>query len=723
MRITKLVLENIRSYTNETIEFPEGSVLLSGDIGAGKSSLLLAIEFALFGIRQGELSGDELLREGEKNGSVMLTFTIDDKTYCVKRTLQRGASYVAQKTGSFGVDDVWENLSANELKARVLQTIGYPEDLVSKHRSYIYRYTVYTPQEMMKEIIYASEDQRLETLRNIFGINKYKLIRDNTSVLRADIRGFQREFSGMAQGFDEDKQQLAELNETIQKLQKDFTQIDNVYKAMEKKITEQRQKWKQYREQLQMIGKMQEQKATLTARLEEADKQIQKTNEQIQTLRQQINDIEKLKRPTDLTEEELEGKKSTIQQQKEQYLKNPQGINDDIDKQIQETKDIELKINECDTKKNTLSGKIGSLQDAIKELQDAGDICPICGSSLSEEHKQKEITKNQQQIQQIKSHQEQLAKQKEQLNQIYDTKKKVIEQTINALIEGLTKQYNAFQEINKQLQTYQQKISQKNQLHKQIQEDNQKIKDINENKLKNSKELQQLTEKLKQYQDVQKKETETQQALEAIQEKFRTIEKQHTSMKIDIKNGQQNISTLTTTIKKKEHALKLRTIFSAYDNWLDTFLNNLAATIERHFMIHLQKKFNSVFGRWYQKLIDDESLNVRVDDHFTPIIERGGYETMYYRLSGGEKTSVALAYRLALNTVINTMIEEIKTRDIVILDEPTDGFSSHQLDKVRDVINELGMKQTILVSHEQKMESYVDNIINIQKENGVSKLK
>jgi recombinational DNA repair ATPase RecF len=29
-----LKLENIRSYTNEKIEFPEGSVLLSGDVGS-----------------------------------------------------------------------------------------------------------------------------------------------------------------------------------------------------------------------------------------------------------------------------------------------------------------------------------------------------------------------------------------------------------------------------------------------------------------------------------------------------------------------------------------------------------------------------------------------------------------------------------------------------------------------------------------------------------------
>ena len=61
------------------------------------------------------------------------------------------------------------------------------------------------------------------------------------------------------------------------------------------------------------------------------------------------------------------------------------------------------------------------------------------------------------------------------------------------------------------------------------------------------------------------------------------------------------------------------------------------------------------------------------------------------------------------------MITNIKTKELIILDEPTDGFSSEQLDKVRDVLKELSMKQTIIVSHETKMESYVEAVIKVSK--------
>ena len=111
-----------------------------------------------------------------------------------------------------------------------------------------------------------------------------------------------------------------------------------------------------------------------------------------------------------------------------------------------------------------------------------------------------------------------------------------------------------------------------------------------------------------------------------------------------------------------------------------------------------------------------ESFNVYVRDDFTPVIEYQDYEIDYPYLSGGERTAVALAYRLALNQTINSFLSKIKTQGIIILDEPTDGFSETQITKMRDIFEELNVAQLIIVSHEQKIESFVDNIIRIVKD-------
>ena len=60
--------------------------------------------------------------------------------------------------------------------------------------------------------------------------------------------------------------------------------------------------------------------------------------------------------------------------------------------------------------------------------------------------------------------------------------------------------------------------------------------------------------------------------------------------------------------------------------------------------------------------------------------------------------------------------------NLLILDEPTDGFSKTQLSKVRDVLQELKSQQIILVSHEKELETYVDNIFQITKQEGISKV-
>jgi exonuclease SbcC len=139
-------------------------------------------------------------------------------------------------------------------------------------------------------------------------------------------------------------------------------------------------------------------------------------------------------------------------------------------------------------------------------------------------------------------------------------------------------------------------------------------------------------------------------------------------------------------------------------------------------MLKLREDFSNLFSSWFSILVSD-NISARIDESFSPIIQQQDYEIDYGYLSGGERTAVALAYRLALNQVINSLLSKIKTRDIVILDEPTDGFSEAQLDKIRDVLGQLKVKQLILVSHEPKIEGFVDNIIRFKKIDGITQVE
>src|SRR3989338_290997 len=120
MKIKKLSLKNIRSYEFEEIIFPEGSLLLSGDVGSGKTSILLAIEYALFGLQPGQ-TGSALLRNNTDIAEVILEMQIEDKDIKIERKLKRGSKSINNDFAAITVNGKRSECSITELKSRVLK--------------------------------------------------------------------------------------------------------------------------------------------------------------------------------------------------------------------------------------------------------------------------------------------------------------------------------------------------------------------------------------------------------------------------------------------------------------------------------------------------------------------------------------------------------------------------------------------------------------------------
>ena len=92
MLITRLELENIKSYKQVTIAFQRGTTAISGANGAGKTTLVEAIGFALFDSMP--YKQDQFVREGEKYGRVVVHLIgSDDRPYVVERRCGSGASW------------------------------------------------------------------------------------------------------------------------------------------------------------------------------------------------------------------------------------------------------------------------------------------------------------------------------------------------------------------------------------------------------------------------------------------------------------------------------------------------------------------------------------------------------------------------------------------------------------------------------------------------------
>src|SRR4030066_2188462 len=213
MIIKRLVIENIRSYEIQEVVFPEGSTLLSGDIGSGKTSVLLAIEFALFGLQPGQ-RGSALLRNGKKEGKVKIIFEVDNDEIIIERTLKKGKT-ISQDYCSLIINNEKKKMSVTELKGKILELLKYPPEFAKK-QNILYKFTVYTPQEEMKQIILEDPDTRINTLRNVFGIDRYKRILENASIIASKLREEKRIKEGIIENLEQDKLDLVSKEDELE---------------------------------------------------------------------------------------------------------------------------------------------------------------------------------------------------------------------------------------------------------------------------------------------------------------------------------------------------------------------------------------------------------------------------------------------------------------------------------------------------------------------------
>ncbi|MFZ5641317.1 MAG: AAA family ATPase, partial [Bacillota bacterium] len=92
MKINLIHLQNIKSYDDREIRFFDGVNFISGINGAGKSTIIESIGFALFDVKPKPLVN--FLRDGAKSGAVTVFFTAnDDREYRVVRKLRGNAAF------------------------------------------------------------------------------------------------------------------------------------------------------------------------------------------------------------------------------------------------------------------------------------------------------------------------------------------------------------------------------------------------------------------------------------------------------------------------------------------------------------------------------------------------------------------------------------------------------------------------------------------------------
>jgi exonuclease SbcC len=212
---------------------------ISGANGAGKSSLLDAITWALFG--QARKRDDSLIHTHPdvKAAEVIFVFQYENQTYKVQRTLPRGKSSMLElqiraESGSNG-DEVWRSLSEHsirETQARIFEILRLDYETFINAAFFL--------QGKADQFAQQPSGKRKEILGNILGLELWETYRERAAERRKDTDRDLASKNGQIHEIDLELSEESERKERLKELENQLESLSQLRKQQE--VTLERQK-------------------------------------------------------------------------------------------------------------------------------------------------------------------------------------------------------------------------------------------------------------------------------------------------------------------------------------------------------------------------------------------------------------------------------------------------------------------------------------------------
>lgn len=228
MKINRIYLENYRIHEKLEVEFDKGINLLLGENGKGKSSILEAIGYALFG---SDLRGTQkdAIQYGKKSAKIQVEFTgVDGEEYIVTRKLP-GTTSIYRKSNP--------ELELQGKEDRIRELCGIKGDIKD-----VYDNVIVAKQNEFISSFKATAKDREKTFDKVFNTEIYREIYDGYS---KDVEGKYKNEIAIEENsiksisdIMEDSQEVKEKLELEEEREKEFEKYLNNLSAELKEIKE-----------------------------------------------------------------------------------------------------------------------------------------------------------------------------------------------------------------------------------------------------------------------------------------------------------------------------------------------------------------------------------------------------------------------------------------------------------------------------------------------------
>lgn len=443
----KLELTNFLSYRETAVlEFGEIHLAcISGENGAGKSSLLDGMTWALFGVsRTGKSDENVVNRQAAKNGEaaqVRFTFGLDGAVYRVVRIRKaRGGSLELQIADENQRFKALTETKMRETQAVIEQTLGMNADIFTNVSFFL--------QGRADEFTTKTAARRKEILAELLGVDQWDLYKskatdarkaaqENLRVIDARIGDIEEELLeqearegalAQAQAVFEEKTNILDAQEkllaTVRTAAEAAAQQKTLVQSLENRLNSSKQK----QESLQKTMKQrQEEEAgylgVLADKKEieekyEVFKGVSAESTTLQSQSQKVSSLRESLRPHELA---VKGEESRLQQEIAQLVSQEKRVAALVETKTDLAEKISTAQAEIATLEKTaesvtakqaeltkfkteqatllaeqkvLRGQMDELKEKMGVLEDQGEgVCPCCGQVVSAEHLQTEITR------------------------------------------------------------------------------------------------------------------------------------------------------------------------------------------------------------------------------------------------------------------------------------------------------------------------------------------
>lgn len=758
--ISRVYLQNWKSHHETELTFSEGVNALVGEMGSGKSSVVEAIIFALYGttsaLQSRKVTLDKVIRRSPmpaKECVVEVDFMRDGDTYTVRREVARNGDTAKTDTSELRKNNTLiEAPQATEVTEKVEQILDIDYELFSR--------SIYSEQNQLDYFLTLRAGERKRKVDDLLQLNRFEDARKTLVSLinRLEDRREDREddlenlkddldedaIEKLKEQLDEEQDALAEKNEELEELQETSEDVKERFEELEEKkerfegLKEKRTALKTrietVTEQIREREEELSQYATLSEEaLEEKQEEFQEKKKALKETKEELEELEKQMSVLNDRKEQHEKKMKTLKEKKEK-VEQLENVSEALEEKTEDLEELKKREQEYHTRMKDVKDAIKKMSKAAERTvtrdengaptpssQSDGVRCPTCGRELTDEHRVEFLQEKKAEKQELEENLEELSEKKKELSGNVDE--------LQEKKEELLQYKNVQEEIEdtrENLENLAEKLEKKTEKTEELEEDysEDRLEELDKtlsqldaaaDLLELKEEREERVEQLEQVQETIEDVEFDEDTLETVREKKNELEKQQEVLKNDIENKQEMLEErkkrLEELEQKTERIEEYETKVEAYRRKND-MLNDLLKALEST-QVDLRNQFidsvNELMDDIWQQVYpydDYESIRLNASDGYVLEVldTEGNWISVDGEVSGGERHSAALTLRVALSILLTPNWR------MLILDEPTHNLDVTAIEELSETLRtEVSdiVGQLFVITHEERLETAV----------------